>query len=192
MVLQVRENNNMRIFFTGAQGTGKTTLMSSIPDTYNKIQNITRSTIVNNGLAYNKDGNDESQKAIFSAYLEEFNKHEKEFCISERSLIDVLAYTLFQGSIGKCSGETIRYQENVIKEYVQNHCTDLYIYFPIEFDVVDDGTRSTDEKYRKAIDYYIKDELKRLDVDYTTITGTQEERKQQFEQILKDLEIWKK
>lgn len=182
----------MHVFFTGAQGTGKTTLMSSIPDTYTKIQNITRSTIANNGLTYNKEGNDDSQKAIFNAYLEEFGKHEKEFCISERSLIDVLAYTLFQGSIGKCSGETIRYQERVIKEYVRNHCTDLYIYFPIEFDVVDDGTRSTDERYRKAIDGYIKDELKRLDVDYITITGTQEERKQQFEQILKDLKIWKK
>ena len=55
----------MRVLFTGAQGTGKTTIITSLPDTITKIQGITRSVVQKNGFQFNDGATDESQRAIF-------------------------------------------------------------------------------------------------------------------------------
>ena len=57
-----------------------------------------------------------------------------------------------------------------------------YIYFPIEFDSVDDGVRSVNEKWRRDIDAEFKDVLEGVRQPYLTITGSPMQR---VEQILK-------
>jgi nicotinamide riboside kinase len=57
-----------------------------------------------------------------------------------------------------------------------------YIYFPIEFDSVDDGVRSVNEKWRKEVDDEFKVILEGVRQPYLTITGSPMQR---VEQILK-------
>lgn len=57
-------------------------------------------------------------------------------------------------------------------------------YFPIEFPVVDDGVRSTDEEFRAEIDFLIKTFLDSAEIKYHTITGTVEERIAKVDSIL--------
>lgn len=163
-----------RILFTGAQGTGKTSVMECLSNDVPKVRNITRSTAKENNCAINTNGCDTSQKLIFDAYLKALNANE--FFVAERSLIDVYAYTLYQASIGMCSGKTVRLQLRILKEFVNKHKNDIYVYFPIEFEIVADGTRSIDKEYQKAIDEYIQDTLKVLKVKYITISGNIEHR----------------
>lgn len=172
-----------RILFTGAQGTGKTSVMNVLPCSIQQVRNITRTVAKNNNLSINTESSDESQAAIFNAYLKALSRDD--FFVSERSLLDVFAYTLYQSSIGKCSGGLVRSQERELKTFVQKHKNDVYVYFPIEFDPVADGVRSVDKEYQKAIDWYIQDNLKALKINYIQVTGTVEERKKQVEELIK-------
>jgi hypothetical protein len=59
-----------------------------------------------------------------------------------------------------------------------------FIYFPIEFNSVDDGVRSVNEEWRTKIDAEFKHHLvaiKNLGGDYLTVSGSP---KQRVEQIL--------
>ena len=163
-----------RILFTGAQGTGKTSVMDCLPTDLCKVRNITRTVAKDNNLAINTDGSDASQQMIFDAYTKALEKNS--FFVAERSLIDVYAYTLYQSSIGKCTGEIVRRQRRELKTFIKKHENDIYVYFPIEFEPVYDGVRSVDKKYQKAIDEYIKDALKELKVRYITVSGSIEHR----------------
>lgn len=163
-----------RILFTGAQGTGKTSVMDCLSEDVPQVRNITRTVAKNNNLSINTNGTDEGQKTIFNAYKSALEQNK--FFVAERSLIDVYAYTLYQASIGKCSGETVRAQMRDIKSFVQRHKNDIYVYFPIEFEPVDDGVRSVDKEYQKAIDEYIHDTLDYFKLNYIKISGSVKER----------------
>ena len=72
---------------------------------------------------------------------------------------------------------TLRYIEdtwNSIRDQYSH-----YIYFPIEFDAVDDGVRSVDETWRRDVDNSFQERLK--DVPHLTVTGSPMQR---IDQIL--------
>ena len=164
----------MRVLFTGAQGTGKTTIITSLPDTITKIQGITRSVVQKNGFQFNDGATDESQRAIFDTKKKALEET-PEF-VSERSLIDVLSYTWYQSQYGKCSAEEFARQYSETLNFIKNHPDDVYVYFPIEFELVADGTRSLDSQYQKEIDKCIKILLDTFHVKYITMTGSVENR----------------
>lgn len=176
--LQVQEKSNMKVLFTGAQGTGKTSVMEALPDTWPKIKGVTRKTINENNLAINQNSTDYSQMAIFDAYREVLSVN-KDF-ISERSLFDVLAFTEYQYCIGKVSQKVFLEQQKRVKEFVEKNPNALYIYFPVEFEPQNDGQRSTDPEYQHAIDTLIKLQLDIWGVHYITVHGTVEERVNQI------------
>ena len=60
-----------------------------------------------------------------------------------------------------------------------------YIYFPIEFDAVDDGQRSIDEAWRKIIDEEFKYQLDLTDRHYLTVTGSPLQRVDQILNYIK-------
>ena len=67
-----------------------------------------------------------------------------------------------------------------LANFVRNNPDIVYIYFPIEFEVVNDGVRSVDTEYQKVIDAYIKSSLDALKINYLTVHGTPEERYNQI------------
>lgn len=174
----IQEKSNMKVLFTGAQGTGKTSVMEALPDTWPKIQGVTRNCIKKNKLKINQESTDDSQRAIFDAYEQQLNS--KLHFISERSLFDVLAFTEYQYCIGKVSKEVFLEQQKRVREFVEKNPNALYIYFPVEFAPVDDGQRSTDEEYQSSISSLIKFYLDVFGVRYIEVHGTVEERVNQI------------
>lgn len=172
----------MRVLFTGAQGTGKTTIIKSLPDTLTKIQGITRSVVQKNGFQFNDGATDESQRAIFDTKKKALEET-PEF-VSERSLIDVLSYTWYQFQNGKCSVAEFARQYSETLNFIRNHPDDVYMYFPIEFELVADGTRSVDSQYQKDIDKCIKILLDTFHVNYITMTGSVENRLKIFKNVV--------
>jgi len=67
---------------------------------------------------------------------------------------------------------------------VKNEYT-YYVYFPIEFESVDDGVRSIDEEWREDIDKSFKKLLEGVRQPYLTVTGSPMQRVDQILSFIK-------
>ena len=173
-----------RIILTGSQGTGKTTILNHYKEQgMNVITEIVRN-LAKTGVKINEMGDEEGQNIIFSEYERLLN--DKNEYMSDRGLTDVAAYTLYHVNQKKISVDVIQDELKRIREFFEKNPDVIVCYFPIEFLVVDDGVRSTDEHFRDIIDRNIKFILDGLNIPYTTITGTVEERIKQIDNILKN------
>ena len=166
---------NKRIVFVGAQSTGKTTILKKFEEDGTNLPIITE--IVRNlakeGVKINKDGDADSQVKIFDAYEEALAKNE---FISDRGLLDVVAYTVYLAREGKVSTDFADDQLKLLHRFVNSNRDIIYCYFPIEFDVVDDGVRDLDEDFRKTIDENILSLLAAFNIQFVVVSGDVEER----------------
>ena len=175
-----------RIIFTGAQGTGKTTVLKALEERgANVITEVVRN-LSKKGVKINEDGDENGQKKIFKAYEKLLSENTP--YISDRGLVDVLAYTMYLSEKDLVSEELVTKQFKALAKFMKSNGDIIYCYFPIEFDVVEDGVRSVDEDFRKAIDENIKTILAKMGVTYVTVRGSQEERIA----ILDKLQTWLK
>ena len=173
-----------KIIFTGAQGTGKSTILNHFKEKgYPVITEVVR-TLAQNGVKINEEGTIKSQEIIFETYKQLLSNCES-MVFSDRGLTDVASYTAYL-AIKEHNFDAMRLLIQELEEIRKwNEENDVvYFYFPVEFPVVDDGVRSTNEKYRNFIDNYIKFILDYLKVDYHTVTGTVEERVKFIEDYL--------
>lgn len=168
-----------RVIYTGAQGTGKTTILNIMRAAYDVITEVVRN-LSKKGVKINEQGTLDGQETIFNEYKRLLGK--KREYISDRGLTDVTAYTMYLASHEKNTDEKAalvrlaQNQINYIKQFVEKNPDIVYCYFPIEFPVVNDGVRSTDEEFRKEIDKHIVDILKTVNIPYITVTGSVEQR----------------
>lgn len=177
----------MRYILTGAQGTGKSSVLREFEDRMNVITEVVRHLAKEEGIRVNENGNENGQTRIFEAYKDVLSKSHQPF-ISDRGLTDVIAYTCYCMKDKGEKGE--KFLDDQIEELVefQKKYGDetVYFYIPIEFDVVWDGFRSMNEDFRKEIDKNIKDLLDAMGIDYIELRGTVEERVKIVEQVMRN------
>lgn len=177
----------IKLAFTGAQGTGKTTVLKEFENRGKEVVTEVVRKLAKKGTKINQDGDENGQKKIFKAYEKALSVESA--LITDRCLIDVFAYTLYLMDNGKVSPEFAQKQMKQLKKFIEQHGEFIYCYFPIEFDAVDDGVRSTDEEFRKAIDNNIKRIIRELNIPTVEIRGTVEERVTIVDNIYKWLEL---
>lgn len=171
-----------RIILTGAQGTGKTTLMNALATDGTKTLSIAREQAVAAGWSSVTGSDQDYQKTLFKTLLKEISR--KCSYISDRGLTCVAAYT-FDGALnGKITKKTADSQYLKLQKFHAENPDVLVVYVPIEFDLVDDGVRNLDVDYQKKIDFFIKNLLDTAGINYITVTGTVEERVKQIETAL--------
>ena len=179
----------IKVILTGAQGTGKTSVMNKLPQELKDIgirEVIRNMTKEDHSIQINEHGNEWSQNRFFFEYLYLFAKYPE--YISDRGLIDVCGYTKWLAELGKVSWETYEKQLLVLKDWCLRHPDVVYVYFPICFPVVDDGYRDTNEENRKAVDRCIREVIEELPNSGAMLrisNGSVEERVKEIEMLIK-------
>ena len=168
-----------RIALVGASSTGKTTVYELLKNKLPKYEFVNESTrtVGSYGFPINEKGTDATQLAISSFHLEALLQPYN--LVLDRCYMDVIVYSKFM-DIDKSTFNYIEDTWNRIKnEYTH------YIYFPIEFDSVDDGVRSVNEDWRKEIDEEFQAVLEGVRQPYLTITGSPMQRVEQILDFIK-------
>lgn len=169
----------MIVSFTGAQSTGKTTLLNSMRSwkelrNYKFIDEITRD-VGRKGLKINEEGDDATQRAIMKAHCDNLEKGRN--IILDRCSLDGVVYTHYLYLHGKVTKETLDLAKSIFLGTFTDY--DIIFYLKPEFNIVEDGVRSTDVQFRDEIaklfeEYIDTYNLKNLSI--IELTGSVEER----------------
>lgn len=175
---------------TGAQGTGKTTLLKALQnepefDNWKFYTDVVRTMVKEEGITINEEGNSESQKKIFDKYTQIMEDAMRQPTVSDRCIIDVNAYTswLFDNCNPKdkdynnLAEEDFKEKRQIVKRKYE---FPLLVYLPISFGLQGDEVRSEDEEYQKEIDRKIKQIVDNYGIPYISVSGSTEERVQQI------------
>ena len=154
----------MKVAFVGAHSTGKSTLFDEIIkhpkfDSYKKIDTIAR----NRPKGFTDKAN---QGYVNRAYL--WQHFINPNFISARSMYDAWAYSRVN-----CGLTFYKQRFNLGVQLIHY---DYLFYLPIEFQLKDDNYRPTTIEYQYKIDTELNKLFKEYNVNYTTITGTIEQR----------------
>lgn len=170
----------MRIFLTGAQGTGKSTLVNCISEVFPTLKK--RDSMSKKFMNDIEDQTtDDFQKKI-SLYCLNMYVNGRNF-ISSRSYFDSIAYPTVND---KVKWEKLIEMNRSYKSYMfQDDC--YYFYLPIEFRISNRGNnlRLVDPFYQKKVDTIIRNEINHTDFEHIyTITGNVDERLHKIISIL--------
>ncbi len=165
----------VKISISGSHSVGKTTLINSIKNNINNITIIPEIAriLINKGFKLNKNITEYGIVNYITEYLFYERTTLAEVIISDRSLIDLLAYVKTNNS-SKIRKKYVNLIEEVV--YEESKRFDFYIYLPIEFELIYDKIRSSDKNYQKQVDKTIVKLFKQYNIEYFTITGTVEQR----------------
>lgn len=144
----------MRIAFSGAQSTGKTTILDKLKETnlgFTYYTEVVRNLMAEYNLKFNEMADNTSQLIVYTRNIEQLLSNTN--FISDRSLIDIWAYTSWLKSRNKIDNYIYDFIDKGVNTFISYY--DILFYFPIEFSLMGDGVRSEDEGFRNSIDSYI-------------------------------------
>jgi|TARA_R110000796_G_scaffold32630_3_gene85296 nicotinamide riboside kinase len=176
----------MKLAFTGAQSTGKTTLLKELkrdPDFSLKFDfrdEITRR-MQKKGLSINESGNDITQLLIMNSHIKNTLIDN---VIMDRCALDGLVYTDWMYRKGKIQQWVIEYADNVFKMLIDRY--DYIFYLVPEFDIEDDGVRSTDIDFRNEIVILFEQYIKAWNIPVIKLTGTVEQRLNKIKETINE------
>jgi len=168
----------MIVSFTGAQSTGKTTLLNHLVDKnpyVTFVEEVTRRVKRLYDVPINEDGGDVTQFLIMADHLQNlFSKDKEDVTVFDRCAVDGVVYTRWLQLQGMVSDDVYRacckVYDIVIDQYDVIFYTD-----PTDVELIDDGERSIDVGFRNDIIKLFNDKLEGLD-NVVVLSGTVEER----------------
>ena len=163
---------------------GKTTLVNTlknIPEFKDYHFATERSKYLNSlGIPLNTDSTLKGQNIFLAERCAELMN---ENLITDRTIVDVMAFTKLAKSISYIDGDAFEeYAKRFIREY-------NYIFYisPEGIAIEDNGVRETDELYRNEIDLNIRQLLAKYQPWHHVLTGSTEERVKQVLKVCFDI-----
>ena len=186
----------MRYAFSGAQSTGKTTLVAElfkdervIKADFQLKNNTTRNVL--NGVfdigktAINEDGSDNTQLLICSQHLQNYVSGANHNVIYDRCALDSLVYTTYLFNHGKVRKETLRIAEAIY----ENLKYGVLFYIQPEIPLKQDGQRSVNKEFYDEIVQLFEDYFIQYRIHPFRLSGTVEERVKQVTDLIFNLKI---
>ena len=177
----------IKIGMAGAHGTGKTSMANAMLEMKAFSKSVlvpsTARQIKEYGYPINREATELSQLLVpLLRMVDEYENEEKasnEALISDRTLVDSLAYTMYQNDHVWESGALIEF---VSRRLTEMHMAsyDYVLYFPIYWDGVQDGVRDPDENYRRAIDANVLSILELMNIKYLQVPNISPERRAEW------------
>jgi hypothetical protein len=143
----------MLISFTGAQSTGKTTLLNECCNNkvfrkFHCVPEVTRKVAREQNVDINKAGDDITQLFILNEHLH--NHYVKGDALLDRCILDGWVYTNYLNREGRVSQWVKDYAEQLYHKLLP--LIDIIFYTdPRDVPIEDDGERSTDKRFRRDI-----------------------------------------
>lgn|GEM_PF-4170360 len=176
----------LRVALIGAHGTGKTTLLRALLDRLQSLQiravglpEAPREIIKrSNDPEFFRRGHNTVHRQMLILLVHLIQElgvgADVDIVIGDRSLLDHWAYARYLFSEELASTDTLHLYE----EFIMQHCAgyDLLFLLPIEFDVVDDGTREKDGLFQREIEGYILDLVSKYNLQVLPVVGSVETR----------------
>lgn len=149
----------MRIAICGCQGSGKSHLIQEFLNRwpmYKKSEKSYRDLIKDRNISINQEGNEESQKIILNALIDEVQQTTGDFLIFDRCVVDNIAYTLWLNAHDKASDKFVIDCKFLALQTIK--LFDIIFYIPLrkEITLQDKETRDSDPKFREEIDNIFK------------------------------------
>ena len=183
----------MIISFTGAQSTGKTTLLNNIrslnPFYIEYVAEVTRRIKREFNLPINESGGDLTQTMIMSDHIANvYQKYNCDNVILDRCALDGIVYTQWLYNKGKVSKEVLQWAKKIYNTLIGEYDV-IFVTSPADVPLVDDGERSVDIEFREEIidifDMYIDDmKIYSEGENVFAVEGTVEERMKYIKNIL--------
>ena len=175
----------MRIGISGAQSVGKTTVLNALKSEFPEYaicDEVTR-WVKSLGIDINEAGGTAAQLLIMSKHEQNIFHHED--FITDRTALDGYVYSIWSKEQGNLSQATLDYIYSKYMEMI--HFYDVIFYIEPEFDIVDDGVRSTDVRFRDEIASLFKTVINHSQLKVIKISGTVEERVQQVKETVEKI-----
>jgi len=183
----------MLIGFTGAQSTGKSTLLNEmVHDKHFRkcsfVKEVTRK-VAGKGLRINDHGDDTTQLFILSEHL--YNHHAEERCmVLDRCIIDGYIYTRWLHKQGSVSDWVYKYACK-LHDLLISRLDVVFYTHPVDVPLTNDGVRSVDIDFRNDIidlyDEYISTRHTNAKTQLITLRGDVHARMKQIKQTLNNL-----
>ena len=142
----------MRVSFTGAQSTGKTTLLNKCKEIYKDykfVDEVTRYVRRTYDVKINEIGGTETQLYILAEHIKNHLKLDENLML-DRCILDGYVYTKYQVVNGKVS-EQVLHAFNSVFGLLMDKLDYIFYTDPSDVKLVDDGERSADFKFRDDI-----------------------------------------
>lgn len=175
----------MKIAISGAQSTGKTTLINELEKLdffkeFNFLTEITRE-VKRKGFPINEDGNNLTQIFIINSHIERFYSNTNFIC--DRCILDGLVYTNYLYYNGKVDRWVLDYAFEVYKILINKY--DIIFFIQPEFSIIDDGIRSTNKQFRDDIIEHFNHYIKNCD-NIVYINGDNKTRIENIIKVVKE------
>lgn len=181
----------MRVSFSGAQSTGKTTLLNKCKEVYKDykfVDEVTRYVRRTYDVKINEIGGTETQLYILAEHIKNHLRSDENL-ILDRCILDGYVYTKYQVINGKVSDQVL-HAFNGVFPTLMDRLDYIFYTDPADVKLVDDGERSVDFKFRDDIIEMFESLIKyrmspKNREKIVRLSGTVDERMKTIKQYLK-------
>lgn len=182
-------SKTVRVAFSGAQSTGKTTLLNALRESADfkdgKFWDEITRQIKEQGFEINEQGTDATQLKIMQEHKRRVTVEDSGLVIFDRCSLDGLVYTQFLYNKGQVSKDTLDEATKVFEETISSW--DAIFFLRPEFEIVDDGVRSVNVEFHRNIVFLFDHFIEKYNLQVIQLTGSVEDRVNQFKVELSKL-----